>query len=477
VKQWDFRTLPRPEAAAVRRDHEEEGVLLPPLLEAHVLRTLGLYDAAWHALQHVDAALPTADGRTRRRIEEFLLAYYLGKDVNLEDGGGETNDPARLELLAEQRIARSVRLTGLDRLPEAIREAHFARDLITSLRDGPQRATIETLLERQLAHLYAYGAEYRAAEAAAQRVAELSRDGDWYARGWAQYLLGFVGWMSGRLEEALEAFVAAEHDLEPDGGPLWRWTRFCRATVGIELDVVDEQSALLSGYGSRIDRAYLALRGGDLDVARQLLQDATNEPSEIVVGALLTARLGRRLEARDALRRARRQFRAAGFLHHALACDIHIGYMGAPDRADRDRALRAWHVLLEHGAVGYWWSDRAVTEWLLIQDRHLEPTVRTTLESRLLRHAARTGVGPTRSVTTVRLQLIASGLTDREIDILAAIEAGTLAGTSLSRTQLAQLLLMSPNTLRVHLTRLRSKLGVTARRGDGALLDAATQAR
>jgi len=61
------------------------------------------------------------------------------------------------------------------------------------------------------------------------------------------------------------------------------------------------------------------------------------------------------------------------------------------------------------------------------------------------------------------------GLTDREVGIVVALRDRT----DVDRDGLARRLGMSPNTLRVHLTRIRSKLGVGAARGDTAILAAA----
>jgi DNA-binding CsgD family transcriptional regulator len=50
-------------------------------------------------------------------------------------------------------------------------------------------------------------------------------------------------------------------------------------------------------------------------------------------------------------------------------------------------------------------------------------------------------------------------------------------GTHLDRASLATRLSVSPNTLRVHLTRIRAKLDVAEKRGDDVLLQAALTQR
>ncbi|MGH2498674.1 MAG: LuxR C-terminal-related transcriptional regulator, partial [Candidatus Limnocylindria bacterium] len=69
--------------------------------------------------------------------------------------------------------------------------------------------------------------------------------------------------------------------------------------------------------------------------------------------------------------------------------------------------------------------------------------------------------------------LRARGLTWRELGILREMEQLGREGERLDRSALAERLRVSPNTLRVHLTRIRAKLDVSDRRGDEVLLDAA----
>src|SRR5205085_4615142 len=73
--------------------------------------------------------------------------------------------------------------------------------------------------------------------------------------------------------------------------------------------------------------------------------------------------------------------------------------------------------------------------------------------------------------------LRAVGLTWREIGVLHEIEKLQLEQTRLERTALAERLGLSPETLRVHITRIRAKLDVGDRRGDAVLLEAALARR
>jgi len=73
--------------------------------------------------------------------------------------------------------------------------------------------------------------------------------------------------------------------------------------------------------------------------------------------------------------------------------------------------------------------------------------------------------------------LRASGLTWREIGILHEMETLRRDERPLGREALAGRLGLSPNTLRVHLTRIRAKLDVGDKRGDEVLLEAALARR
>ena len=73
--------------------------------------------------------------------------------------------------------------------------------------------------------------------------------------------------------------------------------------------------------------------------------------------------------------------------------------------------------------------------------------------------------------------LRAVGLTWREIGVLHEIEKLQAEQKSVERSELAARLHLSPETLRVHITRIRAKLDVGDRRGDTVLLEAALAQR
>ena len=61
--------------------------------------------------------------------------------------------------------------------------------------------------------------------------------------------------------------------------------------------------------------------------------------------------------------------------------------------------------------------------------------------------------------------------------MLHEIEKPQAEGAHVERTELARRLELSPETLRVHITRIRAKLDVGDRRGDAVLLEAALARR
>jgi DNA-binding CsgD family transcriptional regulator len=73
--------------------------------------------------------------------------------------------------------------------------------------------------------------------------------------------------------------------------------------------------------------------------------------------------------------------------------------------------------------------------------------------------------------------LRAVGLTWREIGVLHEMEKLQAVQKPIARIELAARLSLSPETLRVHITRIRAKLDVGERRGDAVLLEAALARR
>jgi len=110
--------------------------------------------------------------------------------------------------------------------------------------------------------------------------------------------------------------------------------------------------------------------------------------------------------------------------------------------------------------------------------RSLAHAIRARGESAMRRAASDADVPAAASdLDEATFHLRALGLTWRELGILRELERVRAAGEHLERDVLAQRLGVSPNTLRVHLTRIRAKLDVGDKRGDEVLLDAALAQR
>lgn len=304
-----------------------------------------------------------------------------------------------------------------------------------------------------------------------QRLATRLRDP--WERRWATYTRGFTEWASGDLDAARLSLATAERDLRASQSSLWRWTLFCLATVEAELGISSRTitQPQTSGYGAKSGLAYLALRAGDVVAATDRLGERTRDEdieTEAVRGLVLCER-GDRVEGLRTLEAARVRSATAGLLGDALACAIHAAYWQERSRrgSGATSARKAMGEVIAGGGEGFRWYDARVAAWLAPLQRRAAPAVAGRISRRaaaVLARATPTSVGrapgatgpDTRSLTRRELQIVSSLRPDSDAD----------------REELARRLGMSPNTLRVHLTRIRSKLGVGTRRGDAAILAA-----
>src|SRR6266542_6775152 len=140
------------------------------------------------------------------------------------------------------------------------------------------------------------------------------------------------------------------------------------------------------------------------------------------------------------------------------------------------------HINRPRPARYFFFNDTATTEIytlslhdaLPIWTRPLARTIRARAEAALRRAKtdAGTAVGAS-ALDEATFSLRTMGLTWREIGILREMEQLSREGKRLDRASLAARLGVSPNTLRVHLTRIRAKLDIAEKRGDEVLLQAA----
>ena len=169
------------------------------------------------------------------------------------------------------------------------------------------------------------------------------------------------------------------------------------------------------------------------------------------------------------LEQATREFEARGMDHWAIGAAVHAAF---------------WRESIVRGGEGFAYYLPDVAAWLGraverdAQARALGRTIRARAESAERRAKADAGEGAGASaLDEATFGLRAIGLTWREIGILREMEQLSREGKRLDRDQLAGRLGVSPNTLRVHLTRIRAKLDVVDKRGDEVILEAALSRR
>lgn len=467
------------ELAARRRLTSEER-----LLRGRCRRVLESFHTAWDELSAFREQQRDPLLRSRAEIDLVYLAYYLVRRERVEEfaTSAERQLAGRPLLSAELHLALSVVYTGEDRIADAFRDAQFAQDALGVAPPGREKDLVAAALDRQLAHLLAYATSYDDAQKAAERAAQAAqRTADAYEVEWARYARGFALWHAGRLEEAREAFDGAESALRDARTSLWRWTLFCLAMVEAELGMPQrgQRLAAQSGFGTPDGLAYLALRRGDLSVAEEIVDAAPEQldpPTRAVLGLIRCHRGDERMCVR-LLEEARVAFQSKELVHYALSCQIHGGYWRERQfGGGADRAVRAFAQIAAGGGEGFHWYDAAVARWLapLAARRTGTRTAAARMAERAERILAeREPEAPSEATIDAAVPYLRSrGLTAREINVLRAVEEMTGRGDR-DRDALAKRLAMSPNTLRVHLTRIRSKLDVGSKRGDDTLLAAA----
>ena len=456
------------------------------VLRARCLRAMETFDVAWNDLLSLrDKA---REPRLRARIEQDLLhlAYFVGAKINvaalyesaLRHAGGDAL------LAAEIELAWSVHRIAANDATGSLRAAQSAQDALRAAPPDRDRELVLLRVQRQLAHVLAQSAQYRDARAAAEAsLAGARRLRDAWETAWSTYATGFTSWCAGTVEDADAALARAEELLRPFGTHLWRWTVFCLARVRIEQGSIEEGDRLArqSAAGSVSERGYVALACHEVDVAAQLIQGALADerPARDAVEGIVLARRGDLRRAAKLLEDARTSFAAGGLDHYALGAAAHAAHVreSLAYGGGRERAIRVVGELADRGASGFAWFLPEVAEWLgkvAITDARaaaLAKVLRVRGET-ARRRAQRSAPAGASEVDGVTAHLRMAGLTWRELDIVRRLSLLAREGEDLDRDELAARLAMSPNTLRVHLTRIRAKLDVGDRRGDEAILEA-----
>jgi DNA-binding CsgD family transcriptional regulator len=186
------------------------------------------------------------------------------------------------------------------------------------------------------------------------------------------------------------------------------------------------------------------------------------------------------------LEQATREFEARGMDHWAIGAAVHAAFWreSIVRGGGATRAVTLVRDIGTRGGEGFAYYLPEVAEWLgrsAERDpmaKALGRAIRARAEAARRRAEADAGEGAGASaLDEATFGLRAIGLTWREIGILREMEQLSREGKRLDRDALAQRLTVSPNTLRVHLTRIRAKLDVVEKRGDEVLLEAALSRR
>jgi DNA-binding CsgD family transcriptional regulator len=252
-----------------------------------------------------------------------------------------------------------------------------------------------------------------------------------------------------------------------------------------------DRLARQSATGAVEDQAHLALLRGDAEVADRILTRApkgfpADEHFRDLVRGIVKAQLGDPRAGVRMLEDVADEFGSRGMEHWAIGANVHAAYW-------REQIVRGGGVaraaalvrdIGTRGGEGFAYYQPEVAVWLgraAERDETARPlarTIRMRGESALRRAQTAADVKAGASeLDEAAFHLRAAGLTWRELGILRELERVRGEGAHLDRDAFAKRLGVSPNTLRVHLTRIRAKLDVGDKRGDEVLLDAAIAQR
>lgn len=466
------------------------------VLRARCLKYLESFDVAWAELTDLHEQIRDPLLGARVAIDLIHLAYYLVRGDEVERLAVAAQEHAASDplMLAELRLGRSINNTAANEVTNALREARWAEDALGAAPRGRSRDLVATRLQRQLAHLLSHEADHVAARAAAEQTVRLAaRVGDPWEIAWATYTMGFVAWMAGRNDEAVEHFTKAEAALSPYRSSLWRYTLLCLARSRMERGELAEGDRLArqSATGAAEDHGHLALLRGEAEVADRILSRSprgfpADEHFRDFVRGIVRAQRGDPRTGVRMLEESAKEFESRGMAYWAIGAAVHAAYWrGQLVRgAGAARAAQLVRDIRTRGGEGFAYYLPEVAVWLgraAERDaaaRQLARTIRARGESALrrARSDADLAVGAS-ELDEATFHLRALGLTWRELGILRELERLRADGKRLDRGALAARLGVSPNTLRVHLTRIRAKLDVGEKRGDEVLLEAAVQQR
>jgi len=241
----------------------------------------------------------------------------------------------------------------------------------------------------------------------------------------------------------MEALITYAYELLALGDELTARTLLEEAlSLSRELEGLDDRARTLCGLG------HFALRQGDLDQARTHYEESiTTLQGRLIVPRLRWA-LASSLEGLGEIALAEGQ--ATWSVRLFAAADavrtVHgYAYLIGIEQPFYDQTLAAARAQVGEKAFAALWTE----------GQQLTPLQALTAEAR----APIATSGP-QAVPTSTLPLLAaspSGLTAREVEVLRLVAMG------LSRNQIAEQLVLSPNTVNVHIQSIYGKLGINSR--------------
>lgn len=472
------------------------GTLDRRVLRARCLSCVESFDVAWAELSVCNGQVKDPLLAARIAVDLIHLAYYLVRwdEVAPLVRQAERDAAADPLLLAELRLALSLNRTAANEITAALTEARWGEDALAAAPRGRGKDLVSARLQRQLAHLLAHSGDYVGSEGAADATARFAaKVGDPWEVAWATYTGGFAQWYAGKNDGAVAAFGKAEEGLRAYGTSAWRYTLLCLSRARMERGEIatGDRLSRQSAAGGPEDIAHIALLRGEAEVAERVLAHApkgfpADEHFRDFVRAIVKGRRGDPRGAVRLLDDVGKEFESRGMGHWALGASVHAAFnRDAVVRGSGSaRATQIVRDIAVRGGEGFAYYLPDVAAWLgrAAEDDNEARRVARILKNRgdaAVRRARSDAASPlaASALDEATFYLRAIGLTWREIGVLHEIEKLQAEQTQIERKELATRLRLSPETLRVHITRIRAKLDVGDRRGDAVLLEAALARR